>query len=175
MDNREKAAPAQSGSSRAYAIDELLSLMEPQYRAYRNTMRQCIAGLTEYAAQLTAQGLESQIPTFRRMIVEMVEFWGLAEDDTPKGFREITDQYGGAFDQAVSAASSSDSVPELSEQTKRNILTGLDLYAQEMTDCGDLDQWISECSTLASRLRAEWQMEMASCPQTMQMMEDMHL
>ena len=78
--------------------------MEPQYQAYKNTMRQCIAGLTEHAARLAAQGQEEQLPTFRRLLTDMAEFWGLAEDDTPKGYREMVEQIGSTFDQAVSAA-----------------------------------------------------------------------
>ena len=58
MDNREKNAPVQAGSSKSYTLDELLALMEPQYRADQNTIRQCIAGLTDYAAQLAAKRQE---------------------------------------------------------------------------------------------------------------------
>ena len=91
MDNREQTSPAQGENTRGYTVDELLAQMEPQYRAYKNTMRQCIAGLTEHAARLAAQGQEEQLPTFRRLLTDMAEFWGLAEDDTPKDAYENTD------------------------------------------------------------------------------------
>lgn len=64
MDNRETSAPCQPERSvTCYTIDELLARMEPQYREYKNTIRQCIVGLTGYAAQLAAKGQEEQVPT----------------------------------------------------------------------------------------------------------------
>ena len=167
MDNREQTSPAQGENTRGYTVDELLAQMEPQYQAYKNTMRQCIAGLTEHAARLAAQGQEEQLPTFRRLLTDMAEFWGLAEDDTPKGYREMVEQIGSTFDQAVSAARDSGGAPELSTQTKTDILNGLRLYAEEMMDCGGLERWIAECDALSSQLQRDWRME-ASSPQPLQ-------
>ncbi|EOS56983.1 hypothetical protein C814_02572 [Anaerotruncus sp. G3(2012)] len=167
MDNREQTSPAQGENTRGYTVDELLAQMEPQYQAYKNTMRQCIAGLTEHAARLAAQGQEEQLPTFRRLLTDMAEFWGLAEDDTPKGYREMVEQIGSTFDQAVSAARDSGGAPELSAQTKTDILNGLRLYAEEMMDCGGLERWIAECDALSSELQRDWRME-ASSPQPLQ-------
>ena len=164
MDNREQTAPVQCENTRRNTIDELLARIEPQYREYKAAIRKCIAGLTEHAARLAAQGQEEQLPTFRRLITDMAEFWGLAEDDTPKGCREMAEQIGNTFDQAVSAARDSSGAPELSAQTKTDILNGLRLYAEEMTKCGDLEQWIAECDALSSQLRREWGME-APTPQ----------
>ncbi len=70
MDNREQTSPAQGENTRRYTIDELLAQMEPQYQAYKNTMRLCIAGLTDHAARLAAQGQEEQLPTFRRLALD---------------------------------------------------------------------------------------------------------
>ncbi len=157
MDNREQTSPAQGENTRGYTVDELLAQMEPQYQAYKNTMRQCIAGLTEHAARLAAQGQEEQLPTFRRLLTDMAEFWGLAEDDTPKGYREMVEQIGSTFDQAVSAARDSGGAPELSEQTRQNILSGLELYAQEMrANDEELEQWAAECDSLAGGLKKQW-------------------
>ena len=157
MDNREQTSPAQGENTRSYTVDELLAQMEPQYQAYKNTMRQCIAGLTEHAARLAAQGQEEQLPTFRRLLTDMAEFWGLAEDDTPKGYREMVEQIGSTFDQAVSAARDSGGAPELSEQTRQNILSGLELYAQEMrANDEELEQWAAECDSLAGGLKKQW-------------------
>ena len=155
MDTREKTTPVPAESGKGYTIDELLSMMEPQYQAYQNTIRECIAGLTGHAAQLAAQGREEQLPMFRRIIVEMAAFWGLAEQDTPGAFQDMTD----TFDRTVSAAKDSGRAPELSEQNKADILTGLSLYAQEMENSGDMEQWIAECDTLAAQLRTKWEME----------------
>ena len=89
MDNREQTSPAQGENTRGYTVDELLAQMEPQYQAYKNTMRQCIAGLTEHAARLAAQGQEEQLPTFRRLLTDMVltdmaEFWGVSSSANPQ-------------------------------------------------------------------------------------------
>lgn len=162
MDNREQTSPVQCENARRYTIDELLARIEPQYREYKSAIRKCITGLTDHAARLAAQGQEEQLPTFRRLITDMAEFWGLTEDDTPKGYREMAEQIGSTFDQAVSAARDSNGAPELSAQTKTDILNGLRLYAEEMMDCGDLEQWIAECDVLSSQLRRDWRMEASS-------------
>lgn len=159
MDNREKMAPTQPESGRYYTIDELLALMEPQHRADQETTRRCIAGLTCHAAQLAAQGQEEQLPQLRRLCVEMAEFWGLTEDDTPKGFQEMAERYRSEFDSAVSAARSLEQSLELGERAKADILAGLELYAQEMRCNGpELEQWATECDVLAEMLEEQWQM-----------------
>lgn len=174
MDNREKNEPAQAGNIRHYTIDELLAEIEPQYREYKNTMRQCIAGLTCHAAQLAAQGQEEQLPQLRRLCVDMAEFWGLTEDDTPKGFQEMAERYRNEFDSAVSAARSLGQSLALGEQAKADILAGLELYAQEMrfTD-PELEDWAVECDILAETLEEQWQMEAISKQQTGMNMEGM--
>ncbi|NBI65953.1 hypothetical protein D1646_03830 [Pseudoflavonifractor sp. 60] len=172
MDNREEMTPVQPESGVRYTIDEFLTLMEPQHREDQETTRQCIAGLTGYATQLAAKGQEEQVPRLRDLCIEMAEFWGLAEDDTWEGFRKMEEQYGGAFDSAVSAARESGQAPDLSEQARQNILDGLELYAQEMrlneglgasgqeVSLEDgLGQWIVECELLSEQLQAEWQAE----------------
>ena len=78
MDNREKTTPIPNENSRGYTIDELLTMMEPQYRAHQNTIRECIAGLTGHAAQLAAQGREEQLPMFRIFILPRTRSAGQA-------------------------------------------------------------------------------------------------
>ena len=157
MDNREQTSPVRCENTRRYTIDELLARIEPQSREYKAAIRKCIAGLTDHAARLAAQGQEEQLPTFRRLLTDMAEFWGLAEDDTPKGYREMVEQIGSTFDQAVSAARDSGGAPELSEQTRQNILSGLELYAQEMrANDEELEQWAAECDSLAGGLKKQW-------------------
>ena len=172
MDNREEMTPVQPESVKRYTIDELLALMEPQYREDQETIRRCIAGLTEHAARLAAKHQEDQLPRLRSLCIEMAEFWGLAEDDTREGFRKMEEQYGGAFDRAVSAAQDSGHAPELSEETKQNILDGLERYAQEMmlneepefseqemSSEDGLMPWIIECEVLSEEFQEEWQAE----------------
>ena len=159
MDNREEMTPVQPESGVHYTIDELLTLMKPQYQADQDTTRRCIAGLTDYAAQLAAKHQEEQIPRLRELCIEMAEFWGLAEDDTWEGFRKMEEQYGGAFDSAVSAARDSGHAPEMNERTMQNILDGLEIYAQEMTLNGDMEQWVAECEALSEQVKVEWQTE----------------
>ena len=157
MNSSKNARTAQPGAGRAYTVGELLKAIEPQYQMYKLTMRQCIAGLTAHAAQHTAQGQEEENPRFRRLCIEMAEFWGLTEDDTPKGYREMAEQIGSAFDHAVSAARDSGQAPMTSDQARQDILDGLELYAREMEACGDMGQWIKECEDLSEQLKVEWQ------------------
>lgn len=176
MDNGEKGVPVQPEHGRGYTIDELLVRMEPQYQEYKNTMRQCIAGLTEHVARLAAQGQEESLPRLRQLCIEMAEFWGLTEDDTPKGYQEMVDHFGSTFDSAVSAARDSGQAPELSAQAKQNILDGLELYAQEMRlNDGELEVWAVECDILAEDLEEQWQLETAAAGQTAPQMNGMNL
>ena len=157
MDNREKTGQSQPEAAKAYTLNELLERMGPQYQEYKLTMRQCIAGLTDHAARLAAQGQEEQLPTF----------WGLTEDDTPKGYQEMAEHFGSVFDNAVSAARDSGHAPELSEQTKQNILDGLELYVQEMRlNDEELEDWAAECEILAEDLEEHWRSEIAAVQQT---------
>ena len=146
MDNRER-------TEKRYTVDELLETIAPQYREYKLAMGRCIAGLTEHAARLAAQGQEDTIPQLRRLSIEMAEFWGLTEDDTSKGHQAMTDHLGSTFDNAVSAARDLGQAPALSERTKRDILDGLALYAEEMRlNDAELEDWAVECEILAEDL-----------------------
>ena len=167
---------SQPSPEKRFTLDELQKVMEPQYQVYKVTMRQCIAGLTEHAARLAAQDQEESLPRLRQLCIEMAEFWGLTEDDTPKGYQEMADHFGNTFDQAVSAAQGSGQAPELSAQTKENILDGLKLYAQEMRlNDEKLEDWAVECDILAEDLEEQWQLETAAAEQTAPQMNGMNL
>lgn len=177
MDEKNEPFHIQPGDGKSYTLNEYLSLTEPQYRENKAAIQKCITGLTGYAAQLAAQHQEEQLPQLRRLCVEMAEFWGLTDDDTPKGYQKMAEQYGGAFDRAASAARESGQAPEMSDQTKKEVLDGLELYAQEMTANGDLEPWVIECDLLAEQLQVEWQAEAApqqdSAPQIDMKMQGM--
>lgn len=176
MDNREQTGLPQSETKKFYTLDEVQEMIEPQSQRHKNTMRQCIAGLTEQAAWLAAQNQEEQFPRLRQLCIEMAEFWGLTEDDTPKGYREMAEHFGSVFDNGVSAARDSGYAPELSEQTKQNILDGLELYAQEMRVNDDqLEDWAAECEILAEDLEEHWQSEAAAPQQAAPKMDGMSL
>lgn len=175
MDDREKNGLSQPKAEKIYTLDELLKVMEPRYQVYKLTMRQCIAGLTEHAAQLAARHQEEVLPRLRQLCIEIAEFWGLTEDDTPKGYQKMAEQTGSVFDQAVSAARDSGYAPEMNEQTRQNILDGLELYAQEMrVNDEKLEVWAVECDILAEELKEQWQLE-TTARQTAPRMEGMSL
>lgn len=176
MDNREKTGQSKPEAAKAYTLNELLERMGPQYQAYKLTMRQCITGLTEQAAWLAAQNQEEQFPRLRQLCIEMAEFWGLTEDDTPKGYREMAEHFGSVFDNGVSAARDSGYAPELSEQTKQNILDGLELYAEELRNNDEeLEDWAVECEILAEDLEEQWKLETAATEQAAPKMDGMSL
>lgn len=156
MSNREKAAPGQPVGGKAHTADELAARMEPKFQEQKETMRRCIAGLTGHAALLAARGQEGQVPRFRQLCIEMAEFWGLTDDLTHNGLREMAERVGGNFDRAVFSARESGHAPDPSGQAKEDILAGLELYAQEMALHDDHGQWIAECEGLSAQLRAEW-------------------
>ena len=160
MNNANESISTQPGRRQSYTLNKYLAEIEPQYRQYKDTMRKCIAGLTECAARMSAQQQEEQIPQLRRLCIEMAEFWGLTGDDTPKGYQEMAEQYGSAFDQAVSAARESGQAPEMSEQSRQDVLDGLELYAQEMrVNDAAMEDWAVECDILAEELEERWRIE----------------
>ncbi len=162
MPDRDTPIPAQSGDEKRYTEDEFIAQIEQQNGEQKENMRKCIAGLTECAAQMAAQHQEEDIPQFRRLCIEMAEFWGLTDDDTPKGYQKMAEQYGSTFDQAVSAARESGQAPEMSEQARQSVLDGLELYAQEMrANDESLEDWAVECDVLAEELEGQWRTESA--------------
>lgn len=146
MDDKSGPFRIQPGDGKSYTVSEYLALIEPQFREQRETIRQCIDGLTVYASNLAAKRQEEQIPQLRRICVEMSGSWGL---DEPK-------QYPTSFDEAISEARRSGQGSALDEKTRQDILKGLELYAKEMMRGGGMEQWIIECDILAEQLQVEW-------------------
>lgn len=149
----------QPEGGKGYTIDELIARMGPQFQEQKETMRRCIAGLTGHSALLAAQGQEEQIPRLRQLCVEMAEFWGLTDDLSHSGLREMAKRIGGGSDRAISGAKESGHAPELDGQVKEDILAGLELYAREMALHDDHEQWIAECRGLSAQLRTGWGMD----------------
>lgn len=176
MDNREQTGLPQSETKKFYTLDEVQEMIEPQSQRDKNTMRQCIAGLTEFAARLAVQGREDQFPRLRQLCVEMAMFWDLIDGETVARFPEVEERFGGAFDSAVAAARESDRAPELSAQTKQNIFDGLELYAEELRNNDEeLEDWAVECEILAEDLEEQWKLETAAAEQTSPQMDGMSL
>ncbi len=148
-----------SGTGKSYTLDELDALIAPTYRVYRTQINRCISGLVHYAALHTlAPRDDINISRLRELILEMASFWGL-DGGIDKGVSDrLEHQYGGAFDQAVSAAQRSGNVPDLTDQEKTDILNGLEVHAQEMSNDDPIPQ-IEECRTLMRQMRVEWQMD----------------
>lgn len=159
MNNREKPLAGQPEGRKGDTADKLSARMEPRLREQKETMRRCIAGLTGHSALLAAQGQEEQVPRLRQLCVEMAEFWGLTDDLSHSGLREMAERINGEFDRAISGAKESGHAPELDGQAKEDILAGLELYAREMALHDDHGQWIAECRGLSAQLRTGWGMD----------------
>lgn len=176
MDNREQTGLPQSETKKFYMSDEVQEVIEPRSQKHKNTMRQCIAGLTECAARLAVQGREEQFPRLRQLCIEMAVFWDLTDGDTVPSIQEVEDHFGGTFDSAVAAARDSGQAPKLNAQTKQNILDGLELYAEEMRINDDkLEDWAVECEILAENLEEQWKLETAATEQAAPQMGGMSL
>ncbi len=150
---------------RSYPIDEYLALIEPRYRVYEEQVRRCISGLTTYAAQQAAAHKDAQLPMLRDLVMELASFWNLDGDLDKDSDERMERQYGGGFDQAVLSARQSGQPPALTDQEKQDVLTGLEVHTQEMSNNGDDDRWIQRNSSLVQQLRDEWQMEQAPAQQ----------
>ncbi len=148
-----------SGTGKSYTLDELDALIAPTYCVYTAQINRCISGLVHYAALHTLASQDDNVSRLRELILEMASFWGL-DGGTDKGvFERLEHQYGGTFDQAVSAAQRSGNVPDLTGQEKTDILNGLEVHAQEMSNNDEAILRIEECCTLMRQMREEWQMD----------------
>lgn len=61
-------------------LDELINAMEPQARKDKALISKCVDGLTEYAAELRQKAGDAgkeQISALRRLVDELVGYWGL--------------------------------------------------------------------------------------------------
>lgn len=164
MNDRGTAGLLQAETENVYTLDELQKQLEPQDREDQSTIRQCIAGLTGYAARKAAAYQEEQLPTLRRIILEIASFYGLEDNMAPDVEERLEQRYGTAFDRAVTEAFCR-GVPELTERERQDVLAGLEMYGQEMRYSGDMEQWAAECDGLANQLRREWQMDGPLLPQ----------
>lgn len=167
-----------SGATKSsYTLDEYLKLIEPTYQVYEDYIRKCVAGLTTVAAQRAALHQEEDVPKLRKIILEMVPFWGLdgGADVDKETARRMERRYRESFDQAVSAARQSGKAPLLPDSAKEEILIALEIHCQELENDGALDDWAEECATLKGQLRSEWQMKADSSQQTASQMDGMSL
>ena len=167
-----------SGATKSsYNLDEYLELIEPTYQVYEDYIRKCVAGLTTVAAQRAALHQEDDIPKLRKIIREMVPFWGLdgGADVDAETSRRMEQQYRESFDQAVAAAGRSGKAPSLSDSTRKDVLIALEIHRQELENDGTLDDWAEECAALKGQLRSEWQMRADSSQQTAPQMDGMSL
>ncbi len=115
---------------------------------YETDIHKCIAGLTEYAGGLAANRQEDRLHWLYGYIEDMAEFWGI----------ENIDRYLTAFEQTVSEARNTGQAAELSEQTRADILTGLEQYADEMlASCEEQDLCYTGCVRFMQELKEEWQ------------------
>lgn len=137
-------------------IPEILTKNAQIFSEQKAAIRRCISGLTIYAAGLVANHQEGDIPMLRQFIAEMAEFWNPDDIEGKNGYLIIREKYVGAFNQAVATARTSDQASVLSSQVQENILSGLDLYAQEMANSGGMEHWVRQCDALAEKLREEW-------------------
>ncbi len=76
----------------------------------------------------------------RDLVMELACFWNLDGGLDKASDERMEQQYGGGFDQAVSEARQSGQVPEFTDQAKWDVLTGLEVYMQEMTLNGE---WVN--------------------------------
>ena len=167
-----------SGAAKSsYTLDEFLKLIEPTYQVYEDYIRKCVAGLTTVAAQRAALHQEEDIPKLRKIILEMVPFWGLdgGADVDKETARRMEQQYRESFDRAVAAAGRSGEAPSLSDSTRKDVLIALEIHRQELENDGTLDDWAEECATLKGQLQSEWQKRADSSQQTAPQMGGMSL
>ena len=111
-------------------------------------VRKCFSGLCLYAAQ---EAVERRYPLdLREFAMDMVSFWGLDEDEKTDGSFEAE------FDHAVSEAIKSRRSPEITEQTKSELLSGLQLYLEEQDISGGKSEFYTQCRSILDTMRTQW-------------------
>lgn len=139
-----------------YTLEKLSTVLGPIYREREARIQSCISGLAQYAAGLAVRGENVQLPKLRKFVTDMAEFWNLDQDGKKDSYLKLREKYGGEFDRAVASARASGHAPTLDHEAQGNILSCLDLYAQEMTDSGGMERWVRQCEALAEQLQEEW-------------------
>lgn len=163
------------GGKKEYSLSGLEPLIAPVYDVYAEQIRRCISGLTSYAAQCAAAHREEQIPKLRRYSVMMAGFWGVEDDPSVNPYDTAEQTVGRPFDEAIAEAQRTGTAPPLSEQTMRDVLTGLEVHMQEMDNSGGLERLIAEYGQMSQQLRAEWKIEPSSSQQAVLTIEGMSL
>ncbi len=163
------------GGKKEYTISELGDLIDSVYQVYEEQIRRCISGLTSYAAQCAAAHREEQLPKLRQQIVMMGGFWGVEDDPSVNPYETAEQTVGRSFDAAIAEARRTGAAPPLTEQTMRDVLTGLEVHMQEMDNSGDLEHLIAEYDQMSRQFRAEWKMDPPESQQTVLTMEGMSL
>ena len=157
---RYGAVPGQS-----YSVSEFLELIEPTYQIYEKQISRCISGLTAYAAQQAAARQDEQLPMLRNLVMEMASFWNLDGGMDHAADDRMERRYGGGFDRTVSEARQSGQFPALSSQAKEDVLSGLEVHIQELSNNEGPDEWIEKSTSLARQLQSEWRMALAPSQQ----------
>lgn len=163
------------GGKKECSLSEFGALIDPVYRVYSEQISRCISGLTSYAAQCAAAHHEEQLPDLRWYTLMMASFWSMEKDPSVNTDVLAEQEVGRPFDAAVVEARRTGDAPPLTEQAKKDILTGLEVHAQEMDNSGGLEWLIAEYDRLAQQLQAEWKMELPEPQQTVLTMEGMSL
>ena len=104
--------------------------------------RKCFSGLCQYAGQVAAAGGNTW--DLRTFAVQMTEFWGMDEDGG--GIYEQE------FDRATAEAFASGTAPELSEETKDEIIAGLQAYRKELECVGGTEDGFYNYREFADRI-----------------------
>ena len=122
----------------------------PQHDTLDN-IRRCFSGLCLYAAQQAAAGEDTS--QLREFALNMTAFWGLDEDE------KTGDDYEPEFDHAVLEAAETGTAPEMSEESRMDVLVGLHRYQWELDVVGGQDEFYTQCRTLLESLRQTWNMD----------------
>ena len=105
-------------------------------------------GLCQYAGQVAAAGGNTW--DLRTFASQMVEFW----DPEDFGAEDLCEQ---EFDRATAEAFASGTAPELAEETKDEIIEGLQIYRLELfCVAGPEDSFYKRCDVFLDSLKVTW-------------------
>jgi hypothetical protein len=140
-----------------YTLDKMLEMMEPQHQRDQALIRDCISGLTVYAAQHAQSDPDSpKIPEMRKLAEELAGYWGLDDGLAETIHRDFLQP----FDESIEAAKNG-AVVEDGSRHSASVIYGLYRYGEEMASSGEAvyKDDIQSMSNLMKEIASAWDFE----------------
>jgi len=119
-----------------FTLPELMEKMAPQYEKDKILIRECMVGLTLYAAQHAANDPSSpKIAEMRSLVEQLAVYWGLDEG----GDEKLQNDFLRPFDNVIGFVPAGASLEDEIGKHRAATVRGLHCYGMEMVFCQGID------------------------------------